>query len=618
MDSFANRRHIIRFIIILVGLVYIIKLFILQVVDNTYKVTASSNVLRYVTQFPARGLIFDREGKLLVYNEAAYDLMLVPQQLQAFDTTEFCEVLNITKDYVIEGIEKAKDYSYYNSSIFLKQVSSKTYAKLQEKLYKYPGFFVQARTLRKYTTENGAHLLGYVGEVNDKIIENDEYYKSGDYVGISGIEQSYEEYLRGKKGVNVFLVDVHNRIKGTYANGRLDKKAEVGANIISTIDVDLQAYGEKLMKNKIGSIVAIEPKTGEVLSLVSSPTYNPDLLVGRIRTKNYVTLLSDTLKPLFNRALMAQYPPGSTFKIINALVGLQEGVVRPSTEYECYGGFFYGRNQRLGCHIHTSPTDLVESIKVSCNTYYCNVFRDILTNGSYPSIREAFDAWLAYIKSFGFGNKLNSDFPNELKGITPTKELYDRVYGESRWRWQQLISMSIGQGELGTTPLQMANMTAAIANRGYYYIPHIVKEIEGDYKLDERFYEKHLTKIDSSYFNLVIEGMYLAVNGEPGTGSTAWRAKTPGIDICGKTGTAENPHGEDHSIFVAFAPKDDPKIAIAVYIENGGFGGTWAAPTAKLMIEKYLNDSISVPWWEQYILNAEINYNNAEKDKHMD
>ncbi|MFC2151206.1 penicillin-binding protein 2 [Bacteroidota bacterium] len=612
MDSFANRRHIIRFIIILIGLIYIIRLFILQVVDTTYKVTASSNVLRYVTQFPARGLIFDREGKLLVYNEAAYDLMLVPQQLKPLDTTEFCRILDISKEYIDEAIKRAKDYSYYNSSIFLKQVSSKTYANLQEKLYKYPGFFVQARTLRKYTSENGAHLLGYVGEVNENVIENDEYYKSGDYVGISGIEQSYEEYLRGNKGVNVYLVDVHNRIKGTYANGRLDRKATVGSNIISTIDNDLQAYGEKLLKNKIGSIVAIEPSTGEVLALVSSPTYNPELLVGRARTKNYVTLMSDTLKPLFNRALMAQYPPGSTFKIINGLIALQEKVLWTSTKYECEGAYYSGR-MRVGCHIHKSPLNFIESIQMSCNAYYCNVFRSILDNQKYPSIRESFDQWREYVKSFGFGDYLNSDFGNELKGLVPTKQTYDRIYGEKGWRSLTLVSMAIGQGELGTTPLQMANMTAAIANRGYYYIPHIVKEIEGDFSLDDRFYEKHYTKIDSSYFNIVIEGMDLAVNGEPGSGSTARTAQIQDITVCGKTGTAENPHGEDHSIFIAFAPKENPQIALAVYIENGGFGGTWAAPTAKLIIEKYLNDSISVPWWEEYVLNAEINYN-AEKD----
>jgi len=327
--------------------------------------------------------------------------------------------------------------------------------------------------------------------------------------------------------------------------------------------------------------------------------------------------MNDTLKPLFNRALMAQYPPGSTFKLINALIGLQEKVLFPGTEYECHGAY-YSRNVRLGCHIHKSPLDLIHSIQISCNTYYCNVFRSILDNNKYPSIRESFDQWRDYLLSFGFGENLGTDFTNELKGFIPTKQTYDKIYGKNGWSSLTLISMAIGQGELGITPLQMANMTATIANRGYYYTPHIVKEIEGDYKVDDRVNEKHYTKIDSSYFNVVIEGMDLAVNGEAGSGSTARLAQVPGITVCGKTGTAQNPHGEDHSIFIAFAPKEDPKIALAVYIENGGFGGTWAAPTAKLMIEKYLNDSISVKWWEDYILNAKINYNNAKEDKHMD
>jgi len=608
VDSFANRRHIIRFIIILVGLIFVVRLFILQVVDSTYKQTASNNVLRYVTQFPSRGLIYDRNGKLLVYNEAAYDLMIIPRQLRSFDTTEFCQILEIDTNYVDESIKRARDYSVYNSSIFLKQLSAKTYAKLQEKLYKFPGFYVQARTIRKYTSKNAAHILGYVGEVNEKIIEKEDYYNLGDYIGISGVEKSYENELRGEKGVNVYLVDVHNRIKGPYANYKLDKEAKVGSNIISTIDSDLQSYGEKLMNNKIGSIVAIEPSSGEVLALVSSPGYDPDLLVGRKRTKNYVTLMADTLKPLFNRALMAQYPPGSTFKIVNALIGLQEKVLYTSSEYDCAGAY-YSRNFRLGCHNHRSPLDLRESIQMSCNAYYCYVFRNILDNKKYPSIRESFDKWREYVLSFGFGQYLESDFSNELRGLVPTKLTYDRIYGERGWNSLTLISMAIGQGELGTTPLQMANMTAAIANRGYYYTPRIVKEIEGDFELNSRFEEKHFTKIDSIYFERVVEGMELAVNGEAGSGSTARSAQIPDITVCGKTGTAENPHGEDHSIFIAFAPKDDPKIAIAVYIENGGFGSTWAAPTAKLMMEKYLNDSISVPWWEQHVLNAEINYN---------
>ncbi len=612
MDSFAGRKYFIIIFIVLIGLIFLIKLFVIQVADSSYKLTADNNVLRYITQYPARGLIYDRNGEVLVYNEATYDLMVIPNQLLEFDTTEFCEILNIEKEFLINKLNDIKVYSKYKSSIFLKQVSTETYAHLQEKLYKFPGFFVQARTLRKYPSDIASHVLGYVGEVNEKMKEADNYYQSGDYAGISGIEKSYEKVLRGKKGINVFLVDVHNRIKGAYNNGRYDKKTKAGANIISSIDRNLQAYGEKLMRNKIGSIVAIEPSSGEVLTLVSSPNYDPELLVGRKRTQNFKKLSTDSLNPLFNRALMAMYPPGSTFKLINALIGLQEDVVHPYTKYECHGGYYY-RNIHVRCHNHKSPLNLLESIQISCNAYYCNVFRNILENKKYPSIREAFDKWKSYLVSFGFGQKLNSDFTNELRGIVPTKEYYDRYYGENGWNSLTLLSMAIGQGELGITPLQMANMTAAIANRGYFYIPHIIKEIEGATELDKRFKEKHYTTIDSANFEIVIKGMELAVNGEPGSGSTARSARLDSIIVCGKTGTAENPHGEDHSIFVAFAPKDNPKIAIAVYIENGGYGSTWAAPTAKLMIEKYLTNKISVPWWEQYVLNGDLLNKNDKK-----
>lgn len=617
MDSFAGRKNIIRFLIVLIGLIYIIRLFILQVVDSSYKLTASNNVLRYETQYPARGLIFDRNGNLLVFNQAAYDIMVNPMQLDAFDTTEFCSILEITKEYIDENIKSAKEYSLYKPSIFLKQVSSVTYARFQEVMFKFPGFFVQPRTLRKYTYENAAHVIGYVGEVNDKIIESNTYYNQGDYIGISGIEQSYEDYLRGKKGVNIYLVDVHNRIKGSYNNGKFDVKAEVGANVISTIDINLQKYGEKLMQNKSGSIVAIEPSTGEILALVSAPGYNPELLVGRARAKNYNDLNIDSLKPLFNRAVMAQYPPGSTFKIMNALVGQKEKVLNPYTTYSCSGAYFAGRF-RLGCHSHSSPLNLPQSIQISCNTYYCNVFRSILDNRNYPSVRDAYESWRNHVVSFGFGKALNSDLINELNGLIPTKEYYDKVYRTENWKSLNIISLAIGQGELGTTPLQMANMTATIANRGYYYIPHIVKEIEGDFNLDARFYKRNYTSIDSVYFEPVIKGMELAVNGDAGSGSTARTAQIQNIIVCGKTGTAQNPHGEDHSIFIAFAPKDNPQIAISVYIENGGFGGTWAAPLARLMIEKYLNDSISQPYWEEYILNSDLITKNAKKSQHLE
>ena len=617
MDSFVGRKNIIRLLIAIIGIIFIIRLFLLQVVDNTYKVTASNNVLRYETQFPARGLIFDRNGKLLVYNEAAYDIMVNPRQVLPFDTSEFCSILEIDKNYIDENLLKARKYSLYKPSIFLKQVSSISYARLQETLFKYPGFFVQPRTVRKYASQNAAHILGYVGEVNEKIIESDTYYKMGDYIGISGIEHTYEEYLRGQKGVSILLVDVHNRIKGPYNEGRFDKKAEVGSNVISTIDFELQEYGEKLMQNLTGSIVAIEPSTGEILALVSTPNYDPDLLVGRVRTKNYNLLMNDTLKPLFNRAIMAQYPPGSTFKVINALVGQQEKVLFPYTSYSCYGGYVVGRF-RLGCHNHRSPLNLVESIQNSCNTYYAHVFRSILDNRKYSTVRDAYESWRNHVMSFGFGKMLNSDLGNELSGLVPTKEYYDGYHKTEKWKSLNVISLSIGQGEMGTTPLQMANMTAAIANRGFFYTPHAIKEIEGNFSLDNRFKEKHFTTIDSVYFEPVIRGMELAVNGDFSGGSTAWRARIPNIIVCGKTGTAQNPHGEDHSIFIAFAPKDNPKIAIAVYIENGGFGGTWAAPMARLMIEKYLNDSISQKYYEDYILNAHITIKNAKKSKYLE
>lgn len=615
-NPYAGRKYVIAGAVILVFTVYVIRLFSLQVIDKSYRMTASSNVLRYVTQYPARGLIYDRHGDLLVYNEAAYDLMVIPAQLNEFDTTDFCSVLGLTIEEVRTRIQSAKDYSAYTSSPFLKQISSITYANLQEKLYKFPGFFVQARTLRKYSDNIAAHLLGYIGEVDEKIMKENPYYRLGDYIGISGIEQSYEDVLRGNKGVEIYMVDVHNRIKGPYQDGRYDTAAVVGTNITITIDSHLQKYGELLMQNKIGSIVAIEPSTGEIRCLVSSPSYDPWLLVGRIRSQNFIRLSQDTLKPLFNRALMAQYPPGSTFKLINGMIGLQEQVLRPWMEYYCDFGYHVG-NFTVGCHSHDSPLDLVGAVQNSCNAYFCNVFRTILDNPGYGSVRESFNAWTNYLHSFGFGEKLHSDFANELRGLVPSDTLYDAKYGTGRWHSLMLISLAIGQGELGITPIQMANMTAAIANRGYYYTPHVIKRIDNGEPIDPRFREKHVTGIDSINFIPIIDGMDLAINGEPGSGSTARSAFLQGITICGKTGTAENPHGEDHSIFVAFAPKENPRIALAVYVENGGFGSTYAAPLASLLIEKYLTDTITRPWMEDRILNTDLIH--LEKDsEHMD
>ena len=598
----TDRRNIITGIIILFFLVIVVRLFYLQVVEQTYRLSASNNVLRYVTQYPARGLVYDRNGELLVYNTAAYDLMVIPRQLQTFDTTEFITILGISKEFLETNLREAKSHSFFRPSIFLKQVSAESYAVLQEKLFKYPGFYVQARSLRAYPKDIGAHFLGYVGEVDDRIIRNNPYYRMGDYIGISGLERTYEYELRGRKGVNVYLVDVHNRIKGSYADGRFDTTAVLGKDLKTTIDVTLQEYGERLMQNKIGGIVAIEPSTGEILAMITSPTYDPNLLVGRPRTTNFRALESDTLKPLFNRALMAMYPPGSTFKIVNALIGMQEGVVRPQTRYSCDGAYRVGRG--VACRFHPSPTDLVQSIQVSCNTYYCNVFRNIIDKPGAGGVEGGFTIWKNHVESFGFGKKLNVDQPNELAGIVPSIPFYDRYFRKGGWSSLTIISLAIGQCELGTTPLQIANMTAAIANRGFFYTPHLVKEIDGEPDIEARFKLKHYTTVDSVWYDYVVEGMYMAVNGEPGSGSTARVAAIPGITVCGKTGTSQNPHGRDHSVFVAFAPRNNPQIAIAAYIENAGFGSTWAAPIASLMIEKYLTGEVKRIWLEQRMLDA--------------
>jgi len=612
VNTLYSRKYVIGAIIIVTALIFIIRLLNLQIIDTSYKKSAASNVLRYETQYPARGLVYDRNNELLVYNQAAYDLMVVPNLIEPFDTNDFCSVLNITKEFLIEKMNSRKiRRRYYQATPFIEQISSVTYAVLQEKLYKFPGFFVQTRTLRKYPYKIASHILGYVGEVDKKAIERNSYYKSGDYIGRSGIEKTYENQLRGKKGVKVFLKDVLNRTQGSYENGKYDSVAIVGKNLTTTIDIELQKYGEELMVNKIGSIVAIEPATGEILSLVTAPSFDPNLLVGRIRTKNYVELLRDSLNPLFNRAVMAQYPPGSTFKTIQGLIGLQEQVLRPYFEYECHGGY-YGRRTSMGCHHHKSPMKLYEAIQASCNTYFAFVFKNILENPKYENHKIAFDKWGDYLRTFGFGSKLGSDFTNELSGLVPSSKRYDRNQ-RGVWNFETVMSLSIGQGEILTTPLQMANMTAALANRGYYYTPHIVKKIEGEEQIDEKFTIKHEIPIDSVHYTSVVEGMYLAVNGEQGSGSTAWMVKVPGIDMCGKTGTAENPHGDDHSIFVAFAPKDNPQIAIAVYVENGTYGATWAAPIASLMIEKYLNKEIKWTWREQRILNGNLLQRSGKK-----
>ena len=596
-DPFINRKYVIIALFVLASLGLLIRLFIIQVVKDSYRLSADNNVLRYVTQYPARGLIYDRNGKLIVFNQAAYDLMVVPAQTsKVIDTTGFCSLLGISNELFLERMRAAVNYSRRAPSVFLKQISNETYARLQEKMFLFPGFYVQPRTLRKYSRPVAAHILGYVSEVDEGIIRKSPYYKPGDYIGKSGIEESYEQELRGRRGVKIYLVDVFSRIKGSYADGSMDTLAIQGSDVTSGIDLDLQEYGELLMKNKRGSIVAIEPKTGEVLALVSSPNYDPALLVGRVRSDNFSILSADTVKPLFNRALMASYPPGSTFKPINGLIALQEQVITPTTLFGCNNGYLF-----LACHSHKSPLNLEDAIMISCNAYFCQAYRRVLENPKYLSISSAYEKWKGYLNEFGFGNKLGTDFVNELSGFIPATTYFDKYYGTNKWKALTVISMAIGQGEVGTTPLQMANMTAAIANKGYFYTPHIVKSVGVDHTIDQRFITRHIISIDTANFKSIILGMEAAVKG--GTGTVA---AMKDIIVCGKTGTAQNSHGKDHSIFIAFAPKDDPRIAIAVYVENAGFGATYAAPIASLMIEKYLKGTISNLEREQSMLNLDL------------
>ena len=601
--NLTNRKFVIGAIFLAIGLVFIIRLFNVQILNDKYKSDSDSNVLRKVIQYPARGLIYDRNGELLVFNEAAYDLMFIPKQLKHIDTAEFCKLFGIKKVEFIEKAEKARKYSSYKPSIFEKEISSVAYAKIQEELYKYPGFFVQTRTLRKYPRNSAAHILGYIGEVNQAIIDNDTYYRSGDYIGRSGLEYSYENLLRGKRGIKKILVDVHNREKGNYHNGLEDTVAVTGETIYTTIDTYLQEYGEQLMRNKKGSIVAIEPNSGEILSLVSAPNYNPNMLVGRAAKKNYPILSRDTLNPFFNRALMAQYPPGSIFKTVQALIGLGDGVISENTEFSC-------TKSLVGCHNHPTARSVSASVKMSCNPYYYNVFKRIIQQGKAKSIYKDSEIglarWSEKVKQFGFGKRLKTDLPSIKKGSVPNVDFYNKWYGEGRWAFSTIYSLSIGQGEIEVVPLQMANLAAILANRGYFYTPHLLKGVKGLDTIPTTFTTKKEVGIHKDYFDIVVEGMYGVVYE---VGGTARRARIDdNIIVCGKTGTAQNPHGEDHSVFIAFAPKDNPKIAIAVYVENSGGGGTWAAPIASLMIEKYMRGSISTKnhLKEERILKANL------------
>ncbi len=600
MNVSQGRSSVILLIFFAVGFIFLVRLFSIQVLDDSYKASADDNAIRKVTEYPARGLIYDRNGNLLVYNEPVYDLMIVPKQVKDIDTVQFCNLVGITTIEFTELYRKARVYSKVKPSIFIKQLSIKTYGALQEVLFKFPGFFVQPRTLRKYPDPMAAHLFGYIGEVDTNITRKDSYYKDGDYIGKSGIEQSYEKVLRGKRGTRTLLVDVFNREKGSYHEGKFDTTAVAGQNLTLSLDAKLQAYGEKLFQNKVGGVVAIDPSTGEILACVSSPGYDPNLLVGRKRTKNYAALLFEPTKPLFNRALMAYYPPGSTFKLINDLIAEQEGVLYPGTSYYCDGGYHMG-SMTVKCDARHGSLALQMAIAHSCNTYHCYVFRSIIDQKKFRTSEEGYLNWRNHVLTFGIGKRLFSDLPQELKGNVPSVEFYDRYFGKGRWKSSTVISLSIGQGELGITPLQMANTMCIIANKGYYYVPHIVKAISDSAGISEHFLEKQYTDVDSKYFDIVIEGMQSVVESGTAAGS-----KIKDIVVCGKTGTAQNPHGRDHSLFVGYAPRENPKIAIGIMVENGGWGSDWAAPIATLMMEKYLRDSISRPVIEKRMFDGVV------------
>jgi penicillin-binding protein 2 len=591
MNPFSGRKYIIAGLIVLLLATYIVRLFLLQITDVSYKISAENNSRRNITVYPTRGLVFDRNGILLIGNQRSFDLMVIPTQVKSLDTLEFCRLFNIENEFVRGFFAKYR--GSLRPQIFISQLSKEDYAIIEDQLHKFPEFYVQERSVRKYETTGAAHVLGYVGEVDSAKIKSNSYYKMGDYIGVSGLEKTYEEHLRGEKGITIYLVDVHNRIKEKYAEGQYDKQAKTGRDLISTLDIQLQEYSERLMRNKKGAVVAIEPATGEILAIVSSPTYDPNLLVGRARGRNYLELdRNDSLRPLFNRAIQSsKNPPGSTFKMVMGLTGLQEGVILTHSQFSCSGGFFVG-SFKLGCHNHASPLDLVKATQNSCNAYFCNVFRRVIDNPKYKSVEKGFLAFQKHIQSFGLGTTLEVDLPFSPRdnGQIGDTAYYNRKYRKGKWKSLNFISLAIGQGEIGVNTLQLANMTAAIANEGFYYIPHIIKNIEGVGKTDAKYYKKQYTTINREYFEPIIEGMYLAVNGGPG--STATLAIIEGVDLCGKTGTAQNPQGENHSIFVAFAPRENPKIAIAVFIENAGYGGTWAAPMASLIVEKYLKGYI--------------------------
>ena len=588
-----NRKNRLLAGLIAVAALLLVKLFYIQIINDKYKRDASNNSMVYNYIYPPRGVIYDRNGEILVGNEVCYDISVTPRDVTPFDTLALARALGVEEDFIRERMayyRKFRTRIGWQTLTLLKHIPQENYIRFIEEAYRFPGFKAEVRSIRQYPFNAGGNLLGYISEVDADYIKNHPDYRSGDYVGKTGLEAAREENLRGVKGYHIYLRDSRNRVQSPYKEGAEDKEAEPGKDVVSTIDAHLQQYGQQLMAGKVGSVVAIEPSTGEILAMVSSPGIDVDVLsdIG----KHYGEISRDPRKPMFNRTVMASYPPGSVFKLINGLIGLQEGVLKPSNMYPCNHGFPYGNNRRLGCHGHASPLNLLSAIATSCNGYFCYVFRNILDNKKYKSTAEALDRWREYVLSFGFGRKLGSDFPSELGGNIPTSAFYDKIYGKGAWRFQTVISLSIGQGEIGATPLQIANLAATMANRGYYYIPHIVKDSEG-IEIDPKYKERQYTMVDTTHFHTAVEGMYMAVNGGGSAGGTAFSARIPGLDVCGKTGTAQNPHGKDNSVFICFAPKDNPKIAVAAYVENAGFGATWALPVASLMLEKYINGEIS-------------------------
>ena len=607
-NRYKDRRLFFYFLFGASILILLLRLINIQIIDSSYKLSANNNVIKAVTLYPERGYIYDRNGTLLVSNQRAFDLMVIPRQVKKMDTLTFCRIIDIEKDYFDNQLNKATRYSRNRASIFIKEISKQTAAKIQEQLYQFSGFYLQERTMREYPEKSAAHLLGYVSQVPDYILKKNDYYKKNDNFGMTGVENSYEKDLRGTQGVKYVIRDVWNAPKGSFQNGKYDSIAVNGKDLELTIDNKIQKYAEQLMQNKKGSIVAIEPGTGEILTLVSSPYYDPNLLIGRSRSPNFNRMYKDANKPLFDRSLLAEYPPGSTFKLLNALIGLQEDVIYSGTRFSCDMGWRFSPKLKIGCHAHNSPLNLTESIAQSCNAYYCNTFRRIIEK--YNNAEKGYDNWRNHILSFGLGNFLNNDLYTGRKGRVPSVDFYNRQYGKKRWKAPTVISLAIGQDALVVSPIQMANMCAAIANRGYYFTPHIVRKIDGKVLTDSTFTVAKQTSIDEKHFKTIIYGMEKVYTGKYGTAKTA---QVKNIEICGKTGTAENSHGEDHSIFIAFAPKDKPQIAIAVYIENGGWGSTWAAPIASLIIEKYLTGQVNNTEREHFILSGNLMDKENEK-----